>query len=302
MQLAQRAIGLVDDSDPLRAARLYERLGHYLHESGRTDAALSAFERAVELVPAQPPSAAHAEVLAALAHGLMLAWRFDESLTMCEQALALARAVGAHAVERGALRDLGRDLAYVGRGDEGVACLQRALELAEESGDPGSLLHVYVSLTDVLTMLGRPSESARVGERGLEVVREYGIDSTVLFANAIEALLAIGKWDEADHASATALRGITANFPYMLLMLRADIELGRGEFDTARAHLGAALMTLREDRGQGIYDIFLAELALWERRWTDADQAVREGLRMGEHTASGPAARLVLREGTAFTC
>ena len=31
--------------DPLGAARLYERLGRYLHESGRTDAALSAFER-----------------------------------------------------------------------------------------------------------------------------------------------------------------------------------------------------------------------------------------------------------------
>ena len=35
---------------------------------------------------------------------------------------------------------------------------------------------------------------------------------------------------------------------------------------------------LREDRGQGIYDVYLAELALWERRWTDADQAVQDGL------------------------
>ncbi len=75
-----------------------------------------------------------------------------------------------------------------------------------------------------------------------------------------------------------ALRAITANFPYMLLMLRADLELGRGDFGAARAHLDAALATLREDRGQGIYDVYLAELALWERRWTDADQAVRDGL------------------------
>ena len=64
----------------------------------------------------------------------------------------------------------------------------------------------------------------------------------------------------------------------MLLMLRADLELGRGDFEAARAHLQAALATLREDRGQGIYDVFLAELALWERRWTEADQAVRDGL------------------------
>ena len=66
----------------------------------------------------------------------------------------------------------------------------------------------------------------------------------------------------------------------MLLMLRADLEVGRGDFDAARAHLEAALVTLREDRGQGIYDVFLAELALWERRWTEADQAVYDGLAM----------------------
>ncbi len=208
----------------------------------------------------------------------MLAWRFDESLTICEQALALARTTAAHAVELGVLLDLGRDLAYLGRADEGAAYLWRALELAEKSGDPSALLHAYVSLTDVLTMLGRAQESAQIGKRGLDVVRPYGIDSTVLVANRIEALLATGEWDEADSASVAALRAITANFPYMLLMLRADLELGRGEFEAARAHLEAAHATLREDRGQGIYDIFLAELGLWERRWTEAEQAVRDGL------------------------
>jgi DNA-binding CsgD family transcriptional regulator/tetratricopeptide (TPR) repeat protein len=278
IDLTQKAIDLVEEGDSLHAARLYDRLGRYLHESGRTDAALSAFERAIELVPTQPPSAERARALAALADGLMLAWRYDESLAICEQALTLARAAGAHAVELRALLDLGRDLAYLGRADEGVGCQRRALELAEESGDPLALLHAYVSLTDVLMMLGKPGESARVGERGLEVVCRYGIDSTVLVANLIEALLATGEWDKADSASAAALRAITANFPYMLLMLRADIELGRGDFKAARAHLGAASATLREDRGQGVYDIFLAELALWERRWTEADQAVRDGL------------------------
>jgi DNA-binding CsgD family transcriptional regulator/tetratricopeptide (TPR) repeat protein len=278
IELARQAIDLVEAGDPLRAARLYDRLGRYLHESGKTDAALSAFERAIELVPAQPPSAEHAQALAALADGLMLAWRFDESLAICEQALALARAVGAHAVELRAIPDLGRNLAYLGRSEEGLPHHRQGLQLAEEIGDPLALLHVYISLSDVLMMLGKPEESARAGEGGLEAVRRYGIDSTVLVANFIEALIAIGEWDKADRASAAALRAITANFPYMLLMLRADIELGRGDFGAARAHLEAALATLREDRGQGIYDVYRAELALWERRWTEADQAVRDSL------------------------
>jgi DNA-binding CsgD family transcriptional regulator/tetratricopeptide (TPR) repeat protein len=288
-KLARQAIDLVEEGDPLRAARLYDRLGRYLHESGKTNAALSGYERAVELVPAQPPTAERAQALAALAHGLTLAWRFDESLAVCEQALALARAVGAHAVEPRAIQDLGMNLAYLGRGQEGLAHLRHALQLAEEIGDPLALLHAYISLSDVLMMLGRPEESARAGEEGLEAVRRYGIDSTVLVANCIEALTAIGEWDKADRASAAALRAITANYPYMLLMLRADIELGRGDFGAARAHLEAALPTLREDRGLGIYDIFVAELALWERRWTEADQAACDGL---ARVRSGQAAQL----------
>jgi DNA-binding CsgD family transcriptional regulator/tetratricopeptide (TPR) repeat protein len=288
VELARKAIDLVEEDDQLRAARLYDRLGRYLHASGRTEAALSAFERMVELVPAQPGSPERAEALVSLAHGLMLAWRFDESLAAGQQALTLAREIGANAVELRALSDLGRDLAYLGRADEGVEHLRRALELAEASGDPVDLLHAYISFTDVLLMLGRPGESARLGARGLDIVRPFGIDSTVLLANHIEALLAIGEWDEADALSGTALRAVTSNFPYMLLMLRADLEVGRGSFEAARSHLEAALDTLREDRGQGIYDVYVAELALWERRWTEADQGLRDGLARARSRQASP--------------
>ena len=129
-------------------------------------------------------------------------------------------------------------------------------------------------------MLGRPAESARLGGERTQGVRRYGLDSTVLVSNYIEALVMTGDWDEADRASAAALRAMTANFPYILLMNRADIEIGRGHFDDARAHLDAARDTLREDRGLGIYDVYLAELALWERRWAEAEAAVRDGLAM----------------------
>lgn len=71
-----------------------------------------------------------------------------------------------------------------------------------------------------------------------------------------------------------------ANYPYMLLINRADIETGRGRFDEARAHLDAARVTLREDRGLGVYDVYLAELALWRHRWAEAHEAVRDGLAM----------------------
>ena len=275
-ELARRAIELAGDQDPARAALLHVDLGVYSYANGSNEAGLAAFERAVELAP--PSSAERAQALAAFGTGLHMAWRHEESRVVCEQALALARATQARAAELRALTELGSDLAYLGRGEEGLARLGQAVRLAEQTGDPIALQRAYITLTDVLTMLGRPGESARVGEAGLAAVRRYGADATVLVANQVEALLAVGDWDEAERASVTALRTLSASYPYMALIIRADVEIGRGHFDAARAHLDAARATLREDRGLGVYDGYRAELALWERRWADAAQAIDQGL------------------------
>jgi DNA-binding CsgD family transcriptional regulator len=56
------------------------------------------------------------------------------------------------------------------------------------------------------------------------------------------------------------------------------VEMGRGDFDAARAHLEASSAAVHEDRVHGLYRAHLADLALWERRWTDADEAVHVGL------------------------
>ena len=137
---------------------------------------------------------------------------------------------------------------------------------------------MYINFTDTLTMLGRLRESARLGQTGLEAMRRYGVYSPVLVSNLIEALHASGDWDEAERLSAAALRGVTSSFPYSLFIVRALVEIERGEFDAARAHFEAADLTLREDRGLGLYDGWLADLALWEHRWADADAAIERGL------------------------
>jgi tetratricopeptide (TPR) repeat protein len=214
VELGRRAVALVGDGDALRAALLHERLGAYLVAGGSSDAGLAARERAVELVPPEPPSPERAEVLAALGWALMLSWRHEESRAICEQALALARAVGARRAEARALIVLGVDLAYLGRGEEGFAQLERARTLAEENGFPAELLVAYEYLTDVLTMRGRPRESARRAASGVDVLRRYRADQSTLVAGRIEALVAAGEWDEADSVSRAALRVSTDNWPH----------------------------------------------------------------------------------------
>jgi DNA-binding CsgD family transcriptional regulator len=149
------------------------------------------------------------------------------------------------------------------------------------------LERAYVNFTSALTMLERHRESLRLGREGLESMRRYGIDTALLVANRVEALLAIGDWDEADRLSAAALRDISSSFLDGLVMIRAVVEIGRGELADARAHLDAVSASLHEYRMVGLYYGYLAELALWERRWTDAEAAIEEGLsRARQHEAA----------------
>ena len=163
--------------------------------------------------------------------------------------------------------------------DDGRDRFGEALELAERIGDLVGVDRVYVNLSDALMMLGQPGASARVAQDGLDAMRRYGIDNPLLAANRIEALVALGDWDEAERSSADALRGIGSSFPYPLLIARASLEVGRGLLDDARAHLEAARATLPDDRVFVGYHSCAAELALEERRWADVEAIVEAGLR-----------------------
>jgi DNA-binding CsgD family transcriptional regulator/tetratricopeptide (TPR) repeat protein len=285
VELARRAIELVEAQDPHRAVRMYVDLGEYLFATGSNKASLAAVEHAVELAQAEPKSPERPYALGTLAGLLMVAGRYAESLPISEEALALARNLGAREAEVRALTVRGCDLAYLGCADEGLADFRKAMRLAEEIGDHLGLERAYLNLTDTLTMLGRLRESAQFGQTGLEVTRRYGIHSPLLVSNQIETLLAIGRWDDAERLSAAAVRGATSSFPDALLIFRAGLEIGRGDFASAHAHLDAALATLGEDRAQGRYDVYLVELALWERRWADADEAVRNALALARVAA-----------------
>src|SRR5262249_45200283 len=189
VELMERAIELVGESDPVRSALLYERLGSYLHAIGESAAGLAARARAVELVPAEPPSPERAEVLAALAQLLMVSSRPEESLLLSGAALELARAAGARPAEYVGLAPQGITRAYTGHAEEGLAQLRQALALAEEDRNGRHVEHAYTELTETLTMLGRPREAARLAVEALDAARHYGIETTHLVANQIEALV-----------------------------------------------------------------------------------------------------------------
>ena len=279
-ELMRDAISLAEQADAVRLGLLYERLGTFLLPIGDREAALSAFERAVELVPEQPPSAERVRVLAALGHGLMLSWRYSASLAACRRALAVSEAIED---DRPALRAravLGLDLHYLGRSAEGIECLRDARERAREQGSALDELRTYVLLSDVLLIAGRLPEAARDALEGLAAARRRGYERSsglVMAANAAEAYLGMGRWDRAEELLDEALR-VTGGFrPEGVHIVRAELELGRGDLEAARRHLEAGSRATLEPQSAAAYACLLAELELWQGR-PEESAGVLEGV------------------------
>ena len=283
-ELIRRVIFLADPADEVRLGLLYERLGRFLlpPSVGAREAALAAYERAVELVPEQPPSAERVRVLAGLGHGLMLSSRFDESRTACEEALAVADAIGDDRPALLALDVLGVDLFHLGRSAEGIECLRDARRRAREGGMVPDELRTYVNLSDLLLIGGRLPEAARDALEGLEAARRLGYERSsgvVMAANAAEALLGLGDWARAEEVLDAAIRAPGGFRREALHIVRAELALGRGELEEARRHLESAAPVALEPQATAVYACLQADLALWEGRPEEAASALDDVLR-----------------------
>ena len=180
---------------------------------------LAALERAVELVPAEPPSPERAYALGVARGGI------DGGLAPC--GVAADRRAGARA-RSGRRRTRGRGpSAHRARRRPRLPRPRRGGSRPFSSGPASSprrsaitsgLERAYVQFHRRADDAGTAPRVGASGAAGLEAMRRYGIDSALLVSNQIEALLAIGDWDEAERLSAAALRGITSSYPYVLLI------------------------------------------------------------------------------------
>ena len=274
--LARRAIELTPDESWQRVALLHVRLGEYLHGTAEDRASLDARERAVgpdARAPRIERAGPRTVVPRGWTHGGVAIRRVAADGSRGARPGAGGGCTGGGGA--GPDRARGRPGARAAMRMRASRSSRRRWRLAERTGDLIGLERAYVNLTDILATLGRQRAAARLGASGTAAMRRHGVVSEVLTANHVEALLALGEWDEADRISSSALRAATASFPYMNPLLRADLETGRGDFDSARAHLDSARETMRADHGFGVFEAYVAELALWERRWSDAHQSCR---------------------------
>jgi DNA-binding CsgD family transcriptional regulator/tetratricopeptide (TPR) repeat protein len=283
--LVRAALENVDAAtEPVRAGLLAERLGWYLSQTGSAEA-LDAYKDAVDLVPAEPPSAARARVLGGQAQALNMASHLHAARVSAEEALRVARLTGARQEEGQALLMLGLALLVLGEPEAGQASMRQARRIAEDLGDIQVLAGTFAFLPLALDAAGRLDEALAEVVEGIETDRQLGLERShggFLAGFASDLCFRLGRWDEADRYSLNALA--TSPLPGMPAMHarfgRAQLEIERGEFASAVALLDEAEEGFAHHRTPQFAGYFKdrAALAIWQGQLDDARAAVEEGL------------------------
>ncbi|MGV9821184.1 helix-turn-helix transcriptional regulator [Nocardia xishanensis] len=220
-----RGISAVDDAlaavdpavDPSAAARLYALRAALRSRTGAGPGA--DVDRALELLPAQPPTFLRAEVLAARAVHRVFT---GDPAGAAEDATAVLRTVESSADIAHAGLDFGpgygptpapvriarltaranayRGLASAHEIDTAIACFERAREAAELSSDQRIAVDVAVWESAVLVGAGRYAAAIGVVQRGLRAAQaafRFEESGPILFVKWAQALTALGRWSEA---------------------------------------------------------------------------------------------------------
>ena len=289
-----RAIALVhaaldDDAalepDAVRTGALLERLAVYHLGSGNPDAAQPVALRALELLPADPPSVARAQVQGILAHALGLQSHFDESDRLAREALESARLVGSGEAEIRALGCIGRNAAAVGDAESGVRTLRQALTLARSVGDFSGAAEIAIELALALHWAGDLEEACTVAEEAIAESARWGVDGFGIALRAIRGLSAfrLGRWAEADDWITGGLEGDAVGSPGVMAHgARALLDLGRGSLDSAAEHLEVVLLMCQNftATAYGWTDLYssIALLSIARGQPAEAIDSVRESL------------------------
>jgi DNA-binding CsgD family transcriptional regulator len=186
-----------------------------------------------------PPSAEHAEALFYYGHFLFVGQgRVEEGIDAVNRGLEIAEAAGATALIPRLLSMFAYHKFLQGQMDEGFTVLRRCQALTGSAGDTeaGILIDIYES--DALLKTARFAEAADVARCRLRDARQAGLEdfwnSTILTANAAEALVAQGRTAEAGELVAPLTEEMPTTDHWLVHLYRAEIDLLRGDIEAAQ--------------------------------------------------------------------
>ncbi|NUS72382.1 MAG: AAA family ATPase [Corynebacteriales bacterium] len=237
LKFIKSALSELDEAtEPERVALLLKELAYFQGVTGRPGS-LETLRRAEKL--ASEPTAARAKVLEAFATYLFLTGiDVAEGRRHSTEAARLVKETGQTELATDVAISAAMITNLEGRLTAGREALKQIYEHAIRDDQPRVALRTLVNLTDMLNSLGESREALRLIDDGIASARRQGRYSDfgrMLELNRVEALSALGRWDEASTAIDEALTNESTNYRRgLLLTQRAHIALGRGEIDNAR--------------------------------------------------------------------
>jgi DNA-binding CsgD family transcriptional regulator/tetratricopeptide (TPR) repeat protein len=229
---------LPEDGDPLRRARILDRLARTQWSLNRGLEGVETAQRALDLLPDDDGLPERAMLLAWLARTRVLRGRLRDAVRDGERALHAARAAGDPCAEAEVLNTVGMAQIALGQEAEGIARLHRAMEIAREQDDPDTLAVAYSNLADLLNLRGRTREALTVAREGLAALPRWsGRTADWLTLTVSEMAFELGDW----RLTRAHLGSDPSRLVGTLLMFRltreAELALGEGDAELAESRL-----------------------------------------------------------------
>ena len=218
-------------------------------------------ERALLVIPTEPPSVERARMEIRRAGRLRLQGKVDEADALLQRAAETARVLDERGVEADARAAIGYERVLLGDA-QALAGMYDALALASGVDAGDVTIKIYVNLSNALVFLGRYEEVAQLYDDGIHVAERHGlmpISGLLLQGNTLEALEALGRWDLAETIVDDITRRVGADSVHRwasAVVGWAQIESNRGNYDAAAPLFIRGL----EMRSSGYYSGDLAQL------------------------------------------
>lgn len=239
----RRRLDLTVVEDAAETATILHDLFWHLWDAGDVRDLVPTAERALGLVPVEPPSPARAIALADLGFARWSTCENQVAEELAREAVAVAEAVGDDVLEGRALLVLANATAGLGRTTAADALFAEASRRLRASRDCDGAARVAHWWANALEFDGSYERAIWVAEEGLVAARNAGVD--IRHGDALRAVLAenlehLGFWEE---ALAVAADGFNwgSNQPSEIWShaVHARIAICRGELDGARRQLAA---------------------------------------------------------------
>ncbi|WP_433621622.1 helix-turn-helix transcriptional regulator [Nocardia sp. CA-120079] len=281
---ADEALDLMDAAAaPERAARLYYYRAGLENQS--SSGSVDDLTRALELLPAQPPSVLRGEVLAALAASRVFNGDADGAARDARAAVDLAEQTGTPALAARGYAYQG--LAAVAGNGSAVAYFEQAHAAAD---DPQTLLTVVLWESAALVAAGEYQAAIDAIQQGLRAAHEtfsFADAGPILLVKWAQALAALGRWPE---ALGLIDESLTEQLPPLskaaLLLCHARIALAQGSSAAATSSADAAAELLSDGPWARQYQLQLhtarTDIAIADGQSGRAREIVAEALAAGD--------------------